>query len=314
MSNWWYLIVLVIAFLFFGSHIVPIGLTGLALLLLPRMPTGKCHSDKVTFPLRIPRSWIRWDFAAMALSVVLLGCGYVAATTFPPPDKSAMGGEVQWQYLSQQPARLLRLLTAAIANWTISPLFGPANSNDDMSRTNGAWLGSHIWIALALLAAIIATLAYLTSPKRTTAAIRVPTGLLFLSIIAFQTAVTVRGFGHLESSLARRYDPSLLLTIAILWAVVTMTPTRTRPAKTIQVFLIGLIAVSTIWSIWNFPSTVRNASFQPRIAEARAVQDALSRCQLDAEFPPFSSIQQTVVWEVCNLWLRFNTIPSSPQN
>ena len=310
LSFWWYLAVLAIAMLFFASHIVSIGLTGLALLLLNRKPADNATeqnspstSRSLVDHLRSTRGQVA---ATLVVSGFLLGVAYIAAKAFPPPDASISGSSIKWDYLFQQPTRFFRLLLAAIVNWFIIPLSGNGNSFEPRAIARGTWFGLHPWLAIACLVAVIALIIFLVSPKRSTSDQRLPVGLLVLAIFVFQVTVTIRGFGGLESSVLRRYDPSLLLTITILWALLTMSPIRTLPGKIVQGAVIALIAMTTIWSLWSFPSAVRNASFHQRITEADEVNAALSQCTPNKEFPPFLSIQAPIRGDVCNLWLRFH--------
>ena len=310
LSFWWYFAVLAIAMLFFASHIVSIGLTGLALLLLNRKPVddsteqnSPSTSRSLVDHLRSTRGQVA---ATLVVSGFLLGVAYIAAKAFPPPDTSLNGTDIKWDYLLQQPTRFFRLLLAAIVNWVITPFSGTTNSFEPRAIAHGNWFAAHSWIALALLIVVAAIIIFLASPKQSTIDIRLPVGLLVLALLVFQVTVTIRGFGGLESSVLRRYDPSLLLTITILWALLTMSPIRTLLGKFVQGAVIALIAITTIWSLWNFPSAVRNASFHQRITEADAVNAALSQCTPNNEFPPFISIQAPIRGDVCNLWLRFH--------
>ena len=125
-------------------------------------------------------------------------------------------------------------------------------------------------------------------------------------IVVFQVQVTVRGFPFLLSNFGRRYDPSLMLLVVLVWVLIILAPTDRRSARMLQGLAAVLLTATAVASIVTLPREIKVASYPPRISEAVDVRRSLESCVIGSRFPAYASVQPDLLDVICDRYERIN--------
>jgi hypothetical protein len=294
-SAWWYPAFIAVSFLFLASPTLPASILGVALIRLQRTNNG--------VERRVLR--ISWEFASITTGVALTGAGFLISSAFPPNDPYAAGEPIHPIFLLHHLGPIAATIFSTTTTWILTPVGIVTNSSDTASRHLGAWFEHHLWVCLIVAIALAVPIVRLgLRRRRGTTDDRTEVWMLLAAAVVFETMVTVRGYGGLDTSLARRYDPTFLLIVASLWAVLALRGTDGTFDRWLRRIVQCLVAATFAVSVISFPWMVQKASNSVRLRDVTAVNAALRNCVPSSEIPPLESIQPFYRDKVCDFYAR----------